>query len=221
MDVTVSFIYSYSNTLIHLLRVHASSRNLADTIFFAFFNGHFILSACYPLANFIISHRQGIIVENQTKYDLEYVTHSYKVGWPVGDVKKGFEDRGDCTFVLPPGSVGTQLWKLHQGGGFFKFMTAGVIATSCTESYFSVRIRYSEHSPISCYVLSSASFCVRSCVNPASWIPQATGMSFRQPLGDNYVLIGLRILLLPFVNFQTSLGLREKTTLSAAAQLLA
>ena len=84
----------------------------------------------------------GVIIENQTKYDLEYVTNGYKVGWPVGDVKKGFEDRGDCAFVLPPGSVGTQLWKLHQGGGFFKFMTAGVIATSCTESYFSVRIRY-------------------------------------------------------------------------------
>ena len=92
--------------------------------------------------NFVISYCSGVIVENQTKYDLEYVTHSYKVGWPVGDVKKGFEDRGECTFVLPPGSVGTQLWNLHQGGGFFKFMTAGVIATSCTESYFSVRIRY-------------------------------------------------------------------------------
>ena len=72
--------------------------------------------------NFVISYCSGVIVENH--------------------VKKGFEDRGDCTFVLPPGSVGTQLWNLHQGGGFFKFMTAGVIATSCTESYFSVRIRY-------------------------------------------------------------------------------
>ena len=120
---------------------------------------------------FRISFRPGIIVENQTKYDLEYVTHSYKVGWPVGDVKKGFEDRGDCKFVLPPGSVGTQLWNLHQGGGFFKFMTAGVIATSCTESYFSVRIRYVEHSSKrktirQCKFLYS----IRGCVNPVSWI---------------------------------------------------
>ena len=70
------------------------------------------------------------------------MTHGYLTGWPVVDVKKGFVDRGDCTYVLPPGSVGTQLWNLHQGGGFFKFATVGVVATSCTESYFSVRIRY-------------------------------------------------------------------------------
>ena len=36
----------------------------------------------------------GIVIENQTKFDLEYVTHNYQSGWPQEDVKKSFVLQG-------------------------------------------------------------------------------------------------------------------------------
>ena len=60
------------------------------------------------------------MVENQTKYDLEYVTHNNRSGWPEDDVKKSFVEQGDYEYVLPPGAVGTQLWRFHQGGNFYR-----------------------------------------------------------------------------------------------------
>ena len=87
----------------------------------------------------------GIIVENQTKFDLEYVTHNYRSGWPQDDVKNSFTLKGDYDYVLPPGAVGTQLWRFHQGGNFYRtwgaILTLGAVGTHAIKSYFSVRIR--------------------------------------------------------------------------------
>ena len=86
-----------------------------------------------------------VIIENQTKFNLEYVTHNYASGWPQEDVKKSFVLQGEHDYVLPPGAVGTQLWRFHQGGNFYKttsyLFTLGAVGTHATESYFSVRIR--------------------------------------------------------------------------------
>lgn len=85
------------------------------------------------------------MVENQTKFDLEYVTHNYRSGWPQDDVKKSFVLKEDYDYVLPPGAVGTQLWRFHQGGNFYKtwgaILTLGAIGNHAIKSYFSVRIR--------------------------------------------------------------------------------
>ena len=86
-----------------------------------------------------------IIVENQTEYDLEYVTNGHKVGWAYDDVKKGFVDRGNHVYVIPAKEVGTQLWRAHTGALLGKFLTnvitVGMAETCHTQSYFSVRIR--------------------------------------------------------------------------------
>lgn len=87
-----------------------------------------------------------IMIENRSSHSLEYVTSGYNTGWPVDDVKKSFKDQGDDVYSLPPGSVGTILYRMHHAGGVAKVMAAsiftfGIVATSCTESYFSVRVR--------------------------------------------------------------------------------
>ena len=57
-----------------------------------------------------------IIVENQTKYYLEYVTHGKITGDPVGDVRDSFSHtKGEHIHILKPGYVGTQLWKENTG----------------------------------------------------------------------------------------------------------
>ena len=103
-----------------------------------------------------------IIIENQTKdFDLEYVTNGHTTGWPTDDVKKGFRDRGSHLYVLPPGTVGTQLWREHQGGTFGKTVGAvfslgiSMAGQMCyTESYFSVRLR----TPGKNYIVCCGSF---------------------------------------------------------------
>ena len=103
-----------------------------------------------------------IIIENQTKeLDLEYVNNGHTTGWPHADVKNGFVDRGDHTYILPPGRVGTQLWHEHQGGTFGKAVgmvfSLGIsnAGQMCyTESYFSVRIR----TPGKNYIVCCGSF---------------------------------------------------------------
>ena len=62
----------------------------------------------------------GIMIENKTKFNLEYVTHNYRSGWPADDVKKSFVAQGEYDYVLPPGAVGTQLWRFHQGGALYR-----------------------------------------------------------------------------------------------------
>lgn len=90
------------------------------------------------------------MIENQTKFNLEYVTHNYQSGWPQDDVKKSFVLEGDHDYVLPPGAVGAQLWRFHQGENFYKttsyLFTLGAVVTHAIESYFSVRIRNAAHS---------------------------------------------------------------------------
>ena len=47
-------------------------------------------------------HESGsdrIIVENQTKYDLEYVTNGKITGVPVEDVKESFVDKGNYDYA--------------------------------------------------------------------------------------------------------------------------
>ena len=90
-----------------------------------------------------------VIIENQTKgFDLEYVTNGHTTGWPVDDVKKGFVDKGSHLYVIPPGTVGTQLWRDHTGGtvgkaiGMVFSLGISLAGQMCyTESYFSVRVR--------------------------------------------------------------------------------
>ena len=60
------------------------------------------------------------MIENKTKLNLEYVTHNYRSGWPEDDVKKSFVAQGEYDYVLPPGAVGTQLWRFHQGGALYR-----------------------------------------------------------------------------------------------------
>ena len=60
------------------------------------------------------------MIENKTKFNLEYVTHNYRSGWPADDVKKSFVAQGEYDYVLPPGAVGTQLWRFHQGGALYR-----------------------------------------------------------------------------------------------------
>ena len=60
------------------------------------------------------------MIENKTKFNLEYVTHNYRSGWPEDDVKKSFVAQGEYDYVLPPGAVGTQLWRFHQGGALYR-----------------------------------------------------------------------------------------------------
>ena len=103
-----------------------------------------------------------IIIENQTtELDLEYVTNGHTTGWPHDDVKKGFVDKGGHLYVLPPGRIGTLLWREHQGGTLGKI--AGMVTSlgisnvgqMCyTESYFSVRIR----TPGKNYIVCCGSF---------------------------------------------------------------
>ena len=60
------------------------------------------------------------MIENKTKFNLEYVTHNNRSGWPEDDVKRSFVEKDDFEYVLPPGAVGTQLWRFHQGGNFYR-----------------------------------------------------------------------------------------------------
>ena len=112
-----------------------------------------------------------IIIENQTKdLDLEYVTNGHTTGCPVDDVKEGFVDKGSHIYVLPPGTVGTQLWKEHQGSSIGKALGIGfslgmslALQLCTTESYFSVRLR----TPGKNYIVCCGSFVGISRCNKA------------------------------------------------------
>ena len=103
-----------------------------------------------------------IIIENQTKdLELEYVTNGHTTGWPHDDVKKCFRDIGSHVYALPPGWVGTQLWREHTGGAVGKAVgivfSLGISLTKrmCyTESFFSVRVR----TPGKNYIVCCGSF---------------------------------------------------------------
>ena len=114
------------------------------------------------LMNKSIDNVDRITVENQTKdFDLEYVTNGHTTGWPVHDVKSGFVDRGSHLYVIPPGTIGTQLWREHQvssiGKGVGMVLSLGIsnFGQMCyTESYFSVRVR----TPGKNYIVCCGSF---------------------------------------------------------------
>jgi hypothetical protein len=99
---------------------------------------------------FMIAAISVVIIENKTSYNLEYVNSGYSTGWPVEDVKQSFTTTGEDgdVLIVAPGSVATQLWRVHQGGHYGKMIgnifSLGIAQTkdhSQVEGYFAVKIR--------------------------------------------------------------------------------
>ena len=65
-----------------------------------------------------------VIIENKSKFTLEYVNSGYTTGWPVADVKNAFKVSGDDhdTFTIPPDSVAALLYRVHQAGHYGKMV---------------------------------------------------------------------------------------------------
>ena len=61
----------------------------------------------------------GLIIENKSSYDLEYVNCGYNAGYPTEPVLGMFKKKGDY-YVIPSNSVGASIWRLHLGGNFGK-----------------------------------------------------------------------------------------------------
>ena len=63
-----------------------------------------------------------VILENKSKFALEYVNSGYTTGWPVADVKNAFKKTGEDgdIFIIPPGAVATLFYRAHQGGQWGK-----------------------------------------------------------------------------------------------------
>ena len=89
-------------------------------------------------------------MENQSSFELEYVTSGSNTGYPVEDITKSFKKSktDDYLYSLPPGSVGVQLWRVNHGGVFGKwvgdiasFGLSTIKSQSHVEGFFSVRVR--------------------------------------------------------------------------------
>ena len=65
-----------------------------------------------------------VILENKSKFALEYVNSGYTTGWPVADVKNAFKKTGEDgdIFIIPPGAVATLFYRVHQGGHYGKMV---------------------------------------------------------------------------------------------------
>ena len=65
-----------------------------------------------------------VLLENKSKFTLEYVNSGYTTGWPVADVKKAFKVSGDDddVYTIPPGAVATLFYRVHQGGHYGKMV---------------------------------------------------------------------------------------------------
>lgn len=90
----------------------------------------------------------GVIIENQSQYTLEYVTCGFNTGYPVKDVKNSFKQnpRDPDSYLLPPGAVSAQCWRVNHGGNFGKWVgdvfSLGISASkamSHVEGYVSMR----------------------------------------------------------------------------------
>ena len=65
-----------------------------------------------------------VILENKSKFALEYVNSGYTTGWPVADVKNAFKKTGEDgdIFIIPPGAVATLFYRVHKGGHYGKMV---------------------------------------------------------------------------------------------------
>ena len=65
-----------------------------------------------------------VIIENKSKFTLEYVNSGYTTGWPVADVKNAFKlaEDDDDIYTIPPGAVATLFYRVHQGGHYGKMV---------------------------------------------------------------------------------------------------
>lgn len=91
-----------------------------------------------------------MIIENQSQFTLEYITSGYNTGYPVNEVVKAFKQSptDPDSYVLPPGSVSGQTWRMNHGGNFGKWVgdifSLGISATksmSHVEGYISFRVK--------------------------------------------------------------------------------
>ena len=96
-------------------------------------------------------------MENQSKYDLEYITFGTQTGYPVESVVKAFKKIDEDKYILPKGSVGVLTFRTNHGGVFGKWVadivTLGIntaFPNAHVEGYLSVRVR----SPGKNYIIS-------------------------------------------------------------------
>jgi len=65
---------------------------------------------------------KGVIIENNSQYQLEYASCGQVSGCPVTPVGDMFTVQDDGTRVIPPKSSAGMLWRLHKGGNFGKWV---------------------------------------------------------------------------------------------------
>ena len=66
----------------------------------------------------------GIIIENQSRFNLEYLTCGFNTGYPVDVVTKAFQrsKTDHDLYFIPPKGVSAQLWRVNKGGNFGKWV---------------------------------------------------------------------------------------------------
>ena len=121
------------------------------------------------------------MIENRSRYPLQYLTSHSFCGHPIGDIRQSFKEENGL-FVLPPGTVGVQLWKNSAAGKFFKGAGATlglgttelILTTYHIEGYFSVKVQTTSQD----YVVSCGFMTGRNLT------PNKMGLQIRKHEGD-------------------------------------